>query len=380
MKSCPSDIVTSVPSQSGSCCSPVSVRRVRSWLRSHSLQLLVALLLAYALAVLWPEPGILLKSLHVPGLIPGAPVTMPQLVLGCLLLCAGLTVETTAVPRIQIRSLLAFTSASLLIPLCVTGCAVTLGSGIGIPSGILLGLIVIAAMPVANSSIGWTHLAGGNLPLGLGLLLAGTLVSPIVSPLILMLLAPGVSAEPSSIQELISLRELSEFLGVWVLLPAMLGLAIGIVSRRKGVVWSAHWLRIVSITCLLLLNYMNAASALPFIQVRTVLALGLLTTLAVNLCTLTVTWLLALILKVRHEDRVALCLAVAMRNTGAALVLSGLHLQSDPNLVMTVLLHTVLQHLVAGGFVSLVEQHGPGTDSSRSSPASTSMSSCDSSV
>ncbi|SFH71102.1 bile acid:sodium symporter family protein [Planctomicrobium piriforme] len=332
--------------------------KVRTGWNGHAFQLLVWLLGTYAIAVIWPQPGLLLKAVHLPGITGGAPITIPHLLLGTLLFCAGLTVETVSMPQIGLRTLPWHVLATWLIPLFVVGAMTNVGRAIGIPGGILLGLMVAAAMPVANSSVGWSHLAGGNLPLSLGLLLGGTVTAPILAPVVLRLLSTwGVPADLHA-ETVLSLTELAEFLGVWVVAPALLGLLVGLWSRRKGMVWSSHWLRLVSISCLLLLNYLNASEALPLIRGQQIVLQGVLCTLIVNSGSMLIAWVGGRRFGLNRPDSISLSLAVSMRNTGAALVLAGSQFQHDPAVTMTILLHTLLQHVVAGALIPIIHRRG----------------------
>ncbi len=47
---------------------------------------------------------------------------------------------------------------------------------------ILVGLALVAAMPIAGGSTAWAQNANGNLALSLGLVLFSTILSPIITP------------------------------------------------------------------------------------------------------------------------------------------------------------------------------------------------------
>ncbi|HWL11009.1 MAG TPA: hypothetical protein VNQ76_21550, partial [Planctomicrobium sp.] len=123
--------------------------------RAHSFQVLFWLLTVYLLAIFFPGPGNALRSISLPGVLADAPNSLSHLVLGCLLFCAGLTVETARMPRVNLRQypwalLLVWVVPILVVlSLCAT---LRLFEG---SNGILLGLLIAAAMPVANSSVGW---------------------------------------------------------------------------------------------------------------------------------------------------------------------------------------------------------------------------------
>jgi predicted Na+-dependent transporter len=50
---------------------------------------------------------------------------------------------------------------------------------------ILVGLALVASMPIAGSSTAWSQHASGDLTISLGLVLLSTLTSPLTTPLIL---------------------------------------------------------------------------------------------------------------------------------------------------------------------------------------------------
>ena len=91
---------------------------------------------------------------------------------------------------------------------------------------ILVGLALVASMPIAGSSTAWAQNADGELALSLGLVLFSTLLSPVTTPLALHsagLMASGDYA--------LDLHELAAggtgaFLGICVLAPSLIGIGI----------------------------------------------------------------------------------------------------------------------------------------------------------
>ncbi len=290
--------------------------------------------------------------MSVPGVLVDTPNTLPQLVLGCLLFCAGLTVETARMPQIRLLRLPASILMTWLIPF-ITAAVLSLAAKLlGCPDGLILGVIVASVMPIANSSVGWTHLGRGNLPLILGLLIGSTLTGPLVSPWLMQALSSFGLVDDSRILSALPPGQLAWFLGFWVLIPALSGTVVGLWSRKQGIVWSALWLRRVSLTCLLLLNYLNASSTLPLIRSETLVAQGLLL-VTINIVSLIVIgWAWGRWSHSDPADRVSFSLACGMRNTGAALVLAGTAFQFDPAVGLTIVLQTLLQNIFAGLLIS----------------------------
>src|SRR5262249_61904848 len=127
--------------------------------------LLWFLLGAYAAAALWPGPGVWLKEVtlgHVALFSEAAPVTLPMLLLGLMLLNAGLGVQTSS-PGELLRTaplLAAGLVANLLVPLaflCVVAQALRPRHQPDEAQSLLVGPGPVAPMPVARSSTALSH-------------------------------------------------------------------------------------------------------------------------------------------------------------------------------------------------------------------------------
>ena len=153
---------------------------------------------------------------------------------------------------------------------------------------ILVGLALVASMPIAGSSTAWSQNADGDLALSLGLVLGSTLLSPFTTPLALHavgLMATGDYAE--DLHEIASRRRGGVSGGGGDLAVAAgnpLRQAVG--ERRIAVAKPA--LKLVNIGVLLFLNYSNAAVSLPQAIAEPDLDfLAAILTIVVGLCVLT---------------------------------------------------------------------------------------------
>src|SRR5262249_57214640 len=90
---------------------------------------------------------------------------------------------------------------------------------------ILVGLALVAAMPIAGSSTAWTQNANGDLALGLGLKLASTFLSPLTTPLTFELGEQMTLGEYAQALDELEGRGTGLFLLLYVLLPSLLGMA-----------------------------------------------------------------------------------------------------------------------------------------------------------
>lgn len=334
---------------------------------------LVMLLAAYAAATWFPAPALYFRSLQPVCWWPD--FGFQNLLLAVMLLSAGLSCRPGAVWSMLSRPfrLIGGSAVIWLLPVLAAIAVVKfLDDVAGFPSQVLLALLVIAAMPPANSTVGWAQLLGANLALTLSLVLLAVIAAPVATPLLIRagMLTTGVPLESNQpVHQLGS--SISVFLTLWVLLPMLAGLAIA--SRQTEA--TAAKVRLttgpISLVALVLLNYLNGAVCLPQL---TVSAGQLAQPLLASLLLVMLSWM-ALKWTVGHvvwrneidvpsvaaasghtesaagkakqsDDQRSLILAGVMRNTGAALVYTTLTAPSLPLLSLTIIVYTLLQHLM----------------------------------
>jgi BASS family bile acid:Na+ symporter len=321
--------------------------------------LLWLLLAAYALAALLPAGGLWAREIRFGELSllgERASVTLSTALLAVMLFSAGLGIPLAQVRRLVREPALLVTGlfANLAVPaMYIAGVSAVLGAWAdGATTGhVLLGLALVASMPIATSSSAWSQTANGNLALTLGLILTSTLLSPLTTPAMLHSanwltggrLADGLDALSGS--------GMSVFLVVFVLVPSLLG----VVTRRLvgdrliGRAWSG--LKLLSGCILLTLSYLNAAPSLPGLVARPAGGF-LLVALAVaaGMCVLTFAagWVIARLLRADRGQRMAVMLGLGLNNNGAGLVLASVALARLPEVMLIAVLYTLVQHVVAG--------------------------------
>jgi BASS family bile acid:Na+ symporter len=156
-------------------------------------------------------------------------------------------------------------------------------------SSVLVGLALVAGMPIAGPSTSWAQNTDGNMTLSLGLVLLSTLLIPLVTPLALHGSRLALGPECQGAFDSLIASSAGLFLGLWVALPAIAGL---LCRRAIPQSWIASALpvgKLISALVLLLLNYSNASLYLPqvFAQPdRGLLAVVTLTTVGLSIVTL----------------------------------------------------------------------------------------------
>ena len=112
---------------------------------------------------------------------------------------------------------------------------------------ILVGLALVASMPIAGLSTVWSQNADGDMALSLGLVLGSTLLSPVTTPLVLH--AVGFMARGDYAEDLHDLASggAGAFLAVGVILPSLLGIALRQSAGERRVAAAKPVLKLINI-------------------------------------------------------------------------------------------------------------------------------------
>jgi bile acid:Na+ symporter, BASS family len=330
--------------------------KLSHFVQKHLLWLMIG---SYAVAAFAPSFGLWIRDVSLGDIaLCGSKMQMSvsMLMLASLLLNAGL-----GVPLGKIRQMLrtpnllaAGLVANLLMPITFILVVTRIMAGwhnADEVQNILVGLALVASMPIAGSSTAWAQNADGELTLSLGMVLFSTLLSPLTTPIALHsvgLMATGDYAE--------DLHELAAagtgmFLAVCVLAPSLLGIGVrrAVGDARYGA--AKPRLKLINSVILLLLNYSNASASLPqavadpdpdFLAVT----LGIV----VSLCVLAfaVGWLVSWFLRATPAQRTSLMFGLGMNNNGTGLVLASMALADHPRVMLPIIFYNLVQHLIAG--------------------------------
>ncbi len=284
--------------------------------------------------------------------------SLPILLLALLLLNAGLGVQTSQLRHLLLRpwSLLAGLAANLFIPIAyIFAVAQTMRLWHNPDEGqnILVGLALVASMPIAGSSTAWTQNANGDLSLSLGLVLGSTLLSPLTTPLALLSVGLMTTGDYSEdLHELAASGTTGGFLAACVILPSLLGILVRFTAGEKRVAQAKPTLKLLNSLNLLVLNYSNAAVSLPdSIANPDYDFLAITLSIVFGLCVLAFAagWLLARLFRVDAAQRTSLMFGLGMNNNGTGLVLAAMTLSDHPLVMLPIIFYNLVQHLVAGG-------------------------------
>jgi bile acid:Na+ symporter, BASS family len=310
----------------------------------------------YLIAAFFPALGLEIRNVHFGKLAlfqQKVTLSLPVVMLALLLFNAGLGVEP---PRLYqcVRhplTLLSGLTANLLIPLGFIWCIAQLLRLWHNPDevqNILVGLALVAAMPIAGSSTAWTQNANGDMTLSLALVLFSTFLSPLTTPIMFDLVEQMATGRYALALE--DLETAGSGMMFWVIFPSVLGIVGRWLLGEDRFHAVKPFLKLVNSVNLLLLNYSNASVSLPqAIADRDwdflVIILGIV--LGLCLAAFGSGWLIARLLKVERSQQVSIMFGLGMNNNGTGLVLASLALAEFPRVMLPIIFYNLIQHLIA---------------------------------
>ncbi|MFI1797390.1 bile acid:sodium symporter family protein [Streptomyces sp. NPDC020379] len=324
--------------------------------------LLGMMLACYLLAGVVPGPGEWLRGLTLRLPVGGASVTLPMVLLAVMLVNAGLGVRIADLGRAVRRPLrlaLGIAANALLPTILLPVVALCLHSwpDPAEVEALLVGLMLVLAMPIAGGAASWGQNAGGNVPLAVAMVVGSTVLSPFTVPLGLRLtgrlVGPGGTGALDDTARLDGLA--GSGVGVFalasVVLPSLIGIALRALLGEHRIVRVLPPVKAVNLLNILLLCYVNAAGALgravshpdPDLFVLALGVSGAVCCLSFLLGRWMSRWA-----RCDGPDEVSLTFATGMNNSSAAAVLAAVWFSHRPEVLLPILSYSLLQKIVAG--------------------------------
>ncbi len=326
------------------------------FLHQHFLKLLVVI---YTLAAVAPNAGQWVCRAARTTQLAGHEfrVSAPAVMLGFLLLVAGLAVQGKHLRDVFRRptTLVLGLTASIVVPVLVLVAAsplLTLWDDPTEVRDLVVGLAVVASMPVAGSSAGWSRAADGDCALSLGLVLLSTFLSPLTTPLVLH--AAGALAPldaGSDLTRLAGSGGTGTFVTLWVVIPVLLGLLARVFMGSVRADAAGPILKLTASVVLLVLCYSNASTCLPEAIANPdwdFLLLVIGAAGAMSSAGFAAGFGVAKVVNADPTRRASLVFGVGMANNGAGLALAAGALVGSPMALLPVVAVNLVQHLAAG--------------------------------
>ncbi|HEY9677685.1 MAG TPA: bile acid:sodium symporter [Drouetiella sp.] len=332
------------------------ISKITHLIHQHFLPLLVA---SYLLAGLAPQAGLWLRTLSFGDVIlPGLGKTnfsLSLFMLSFLLFNAGLGVQTSELKGLRQKPYLVLVGflGNLLLPVILALSfhgILTCWHDPDELQNLLVGLALIAAMPIAGSSAAWAQNANGNLSLSLGLVLMSTVLSPLTTPWVLNCYGALTRGDYSEDLHELAGQGTNAFLCLTVVFPSLLGIATHLILGERRAARIKPALKLINFAFLILLNYSNAATSLPGVFRNPdwdLLLFVLLCTFAVCGVAFFAGWFISRLFKTDSSDRASLMFSLGMNNNGTGLVLASAALADHPAVLLPMIFYTLAQQLIA---------------------------------
>ena len=210
----------------------------------------------------------------------------------------------------------------------------------GLDQALTVGVILVGCCPGGTASNVITYLAKGDLALSVGMTGVSTLLAPILTPLLVLLLA-GQSVDVDVVAMFLSI--------LWVvILPIVAGLIIKRLWPTQTEKATAYLPALSSVTICFIVLIIIAANA------HKLLTGGLIIILVVmlhNILGLALGYLIGRILKLESAKRKAISIEVGMQNSGLASSLATLHFAAYPMATIPGAIFSVW-HNISGAIVA----------------------------
>ena len=278
-------------------------------------------------------------ALVVPGAFSGIKPTVINPLLGVIMFGMGMALRLEDFKIVFSRPkdfIIGCVAQFTIMPLL----AVALSQVFALDEALAVGVVLVGCCPGGTASNVITYLAKGDLALSVGMTATSTVLAPVMTPLLVWLLA-GKSVDVDVAGMLLSI--------LWVvILPIVAGLIV------KGL-WSKFTERTTA--------YLPAVSslAIAFIvlivisaNAQKLLLGGMVIILVVvlhNLCGLSLGWLIGRLLRLPDAKRRAISIEVGMQNSGLASSLATLHFAAYPMATIPGALFSVW-HNISGAIVA----------------------------
>ncbi|WP_460304661.1 bile acid:sodium symporter family protein [Actinocorallia aurea] len=325
-------------------------------------KLLTLMIVCYALAAVFPQAGEAVRAVTWASPA-GGRFSVPMVLLAVMLLTAGLGVRVRDLSGVMRRPLRPASGvvANALLPVVLLPVAALLLRGwhdAAEAECLMVGLLLVLAMPIAGGAASWGQLAGGSVPLVVAMIVVSTLLSPLTVPWGLTVTAALIGPEgvgglddTARLDTLAGTAGAGAFAVAVIVVPCLAGIVIraGLGERRAA--RAVPVMKLVNVVNILLLCYLNAAGALgealarpdPDLLVLAVIVSGTVCCLSFLIGRSMARWT-----RSAHPDGISLAFAAGMNNTSAAAVLAAGSFAHRPQVLLPILAYSLLQKITAG--------------------------------
>lgn len=234
--------------------------------------------------------------------------------------------------------IIGFVAQYTIMPLIAWGLSVLLH----LPTDIALGVVLVGCCPGGTASNVITYIAGGDVALSVGMTITSTLAAPVMTPLLVYLLA-GAWVQVSFSGMVISVVKV-------VLIPVLLGILLRRMIGRQIEKLSGI-LPLISVVSIVMI-----ISGIVAVNAEKIITSGFLVLCIVilhNLAGMGLGLLAGRIFHVEYDKATALAIEVGMQNSGLAITLATANFAANPFATLPGAIFSVWHNISGSLFASL---------------------------
>ncbi len=280
-------------------------------------------------------------ALIVPGAFSGIRPTVINPLLGVIMFGMGMALRLEDFKIVFSRPkdvIIGCAAQFTIMPLL----ALMLSRVFSLDEALAVGVVLVGCCPGGTASNVITYLAKGDLALSVGMTATSTVLAPVMTPLLVWLLA-GKTVDVDVAGMLLSI--------LWVvILPIVAGLVVKALWPKFTEKATAYLPAVSSLFIAFIVLIIIAANA------QKLLAGGMVIILVVmlhNLCGLGLGWLIGRLLRLPDSKRRAISIEVGMQNSGLASSLATLHFAAYPMATIPGAIFSVW-HNISGAIVARI--------------------------
>lgn len=225
-----------------------------------------------------------------------------------------------------------------------------LAAGLGLPTDLALGVILVGCCPGGTASNVITYIAGGDVALSVGMTIVSTLLAPLVTPLLVFSLA-GAWVNVSLWAMIISVVKV-------VLIPVLLGLLLHTLFRSK-IKPVQDVFPLVSVAAIVFIIAGIVAMNREKVLTSGLIVIGLVA--IHNLIGLGLGYLAARQAKASYAKTTAIAIEVGMQNSGLAIALATANFAANPLATLPGAIFSVWHNISGSLFASYRRREEPDT-------------------
>lgn len=225
-----------------------------------------------------------------------------------------------------------------------------LAAGLGLPTDLALGVILVGCCPGGTASNVITYIAGGDVALSVGMTIVSTLLAPLATPLLVFGLA-GAWVNVSLWAMIISVVKV-------VLIPVLLGLLLHTLFRSK-IKPVQDVFPLVSVAAIVFIIAGIVAMNREKVLTSGLIVIGLVA--IHNLVGLGLGYLAARQAKASYAKTTAIAIEVGMQNSGLAIALATANFTANPLATLPGAIFSVWHNISGSLFASYRRREEPDT-------------------